>query len=66
MGLLHMMIRDAERRKRQQAAIEKRAANARRYPATTRLAAVRREEREARAREELAARGIQVPPRRYR
>ena len=55
MGLFSMMVRDAIRTSDRNKAARLRA---RQYPATTRLAAIKKAEREQKAREELARRGI--------
>ena len=57
MGLFHMMVNDAIRTSQRNRTARERA---KQYPATTKLAAVRKAEREQRAREELARRGIRL------
>ena len=57
MGLFHMMVNDAIRTSNKNRAARERA---KQYPATTRLAAIRKAEREQKAREELARRGIRL------
>ena len=57
MGLFHMMVNDAIRTSQRNRTARERA---KQYPATTKLAAIRKAEREQKAREELARRGIRL------